>query len=271
MIATTIRKFLNQANTLATNYGRVAAEYTGNDALTGVSQIAALQTALAQSANYQYTNTGNTGTNIDPLTRFDAVINAIFANDATAKTQFNKELDAYKKGLYLQQKQRFNGEYTQGGNSSDPKWIDLFNNGSNSLAVALTEAGVGTLPGTWTYLEQNMRMNTGSIGTDTVDYMVATLKAAMLTKLNAAMGVNDMDVSTENGAANKTKINALNGDFLTQMGDFAELDAMLDDNLDLGYDLQENWQYFSSTITNPTPIAMAAPQKAGTFNSKAYA
>jgi hypothetical protein len=235
--------------------------------LTGVSAIAELQAILNKGDNYHYANTGNTGTNIDPFTRFDAVIDAIFNGKDEEKTEFNNLLTAYKRGLYLQQKQRFSDQTGQGGTSTDTKWNDLFDQDDEiSLSKALQTAGKSALlPGTYTD-NSNTRMNASQVTT-----MVATLKASMLNKLNEAMGVTALPdgAAESNEAKNKTAISDLNNDFLTQMGDFAELSAMLYDIKDLSVDLNEQqyWQHLKSNNDDDGPFhlpnfAMAAPQKA---------
>jgi hypothetical protein len=211
--------FIQQSETLKTNYGKVATAYPSG--LTGISAITSQENQVSNVNNWQSILTGN------PQIYFSSVIDSIFAGNSGAKAEFNKELTAYQKGAYFEQKQRFNGDYAGTSNSTDPSRVTLI----SELQTALTNAGTGVTLTTGTDSNGNM------IITNNMTQILNNLKASMLAKMNAAMGVD----SIQNGA-NKTAISGLNNDLLTQVADdFAEIKAFIDDIKDLGYNISEKW------------------------------
>jgi uncharacterized repeat protein (TIGR02543 family) len=124
----------------------------------------------------------------------DAILDSILGNDGAERSGFDKYYNAYKAGEYYKQKQRDKNNYSQ----------------------AFTDA-----------LEQTDIQ--GDVGN--VDQVLAQLKAQMLAKIIAAMGIDGTVTNTTNLA----RINELNTNLITQIQDISQYKAVMDDVIDLGY------------------------------------
>jgi hypothetical protein len=222
-----LRDFVLQGGTLRSSYTTVKGAYPD---IPGIQAIINAETGIANVNNWSGIANGA------PTQYSDAIVNAIFTNNASAKTAFNKELTAYQKGAYFEQKQRFNGERTSDGlvtiNSSEPSRATLI----AELQSALTTADVNT----------QLAFGSDSSGNTTITNLQAImneLKTSMLAKINTAMGVDQMN------GTNKTQVQTLNSNLLTQIGeDFSQIKAMVDDINDMNNTVI-SWEYIMDGYT----------------------
>jgi hypothetical protein len=222
-----LNDFVVQGGTLRSSYTTVKGAYPN---IPGIQNIINAETSIANINNWSGIANGA------PTQYADAIVNAIFTNDASTKTAFNKELTAYQKGAYFEQKQRFNGDKKFDGLndviSSDPSRATLI----GELQSALTTAGVNT----------PLTFGTDSSGNTTItnlQVIMNELKPSMLAKINTAMGVDQMS------GTNKTQVQTLNSNLLTQIGeDFFQIKAFVDDINDMNSSII-SWEYIIDGYT----------------------
>jgi hypothetical protein len=161
-----------------------------------------------------------------------AIINALFGNgESTPKTEFKTELDLYQAILYYEQKQRF--------------CTDMFNDTTETLPLhpkrSTLESGISTLE---TAVKTKTGNNNYFDGYTTYAKKAAKLFLELTDKINAQM---ELDSNTSITPDDADKIKALNGALVTQLGDFAEFEAMVNDLKDIGYTI--NWANIPNAIT----------------------
>jgi hypothetical protein len=210
------------ANTaLKTGYTMVATAY--NSVNSGIGEIASAEANLATFAQYNSDPFGGSGV----ITENEKdIIDALFGtdesivNDDTAKAlkaAFKAELKLYQAILYYEQKQRFCEEGASEANAQlKPKKSTL------ETGISTLEIAVKTTTGDNNYFN----------GLTTYTQKADKLFLELTDKINAQM---ELDSNASITSPDAEKIKELNEALVTQLGDFAEFEAMVNDIKDLSY------------------------------------
>jgi uncharacterized repeat protein (TIGR02543 family) len=194
-----IIKLYSQSKNLSAGYNAVADEYDASNPIFG--ELADKEDAyrvkmesVVNPVDYVDTITGSS---------IGGILDTIFGNSGAERSAFDTEFNAYKLGSYYTQTNRDN---------TMPAASAAFEN-------ALS--GISGLP--------SIQKNQFEIISN-APAILSVLKSKLLTKMDTAMGVDNITNST-----NKSRVTELNGYLLNQIGeDISQFDAMLDDYQDIG-------------------------------------